>query len=656
MARPLLLAVLAAALGSSVLAAGGAAGDVPRLTQATPAATPALGHDRIGVRRGEEWLLRDSLEGGPARSYREGPAWRAVAGDTDGDGTDSLHLFKDGVWLLRDTERALPRVVQFGAAGDVPLLGDWDGDGTDTLAVFRAGRWSLRDGNGLTGTARSFAFGSPGDVPVVGDWDADGDSDLAVRRGATWFQRDSSTPGPASRRFEFGLPGDVPVAGDWDHDGRDSPGLFRDGTWFFRTSGPERSVTTRFGARGDQPVIRRVRGLAPGVQHRVLRNPAVPYTAHVATVDLAAASSPDTVLAQDRLRGLEVVSSMARRTGAVLAVNGDYALDDGRPVHLFASDGQLAQTPQLLGRALSLDARGTQVRMGFPDLRLSLSPNGVPGAPGRLSRFNSGGPLRGELAAYTAVGAGLPGPPRDACYAGVRPAGGRTMGPDGTVRTPLQVTGARCGGAPAAVPPTGAMLAGGLDSTFLRTIRPGQALQLTAQLGFPGAVDVLGGNPLLVVDGRVVEADVDGSGGFFARNPRTAVGVTAKGSLLVVVVDGRQGAYSSGATLRETAELMRALGAVTAINLDGGGSSEMWVNGLVATRPSDGRERPVSSALTVLRGADTGQSGLAPAQSPSGTGAAAEDPASTGGLLDALQRDGVPLPVELVDVAERFAG
>ena len=664
--RRLLLAAFSAGLLATPLALPSVA-DSPTLTPATRAATPDLGHDRLGLRRGDAWFLRDSLDGGPtSRSYREHlSGWIPLAGDTDGDGGDSVSLFKDGIWLLRDQERGLPRVIRFGMPGDQPLLGDWNGDGTDTLGVFRAGRWHLLDAN-VPGPARVVGFGVAGDTAVPGDWDGDGDTDIAVRRGPRWFQRDSSTAGPAVRSFDWGMPGDIPLAGDWDHDGKDTPGLFRDGAWYFRAgSFPSPVQSTRYGMRGDWPIVRRTPSLAPGVQHRVVRNDAVPYTAHIASVILSAVSSPDTVLAQNRLRGLETVSVMARRSGAVLAVNGDYALSSGRPVHLFANNGVMAQTPQLLGRAMGLDARGTRVSMGFPDLQVKVSA-GLDSA--RLTQVNSAVPSGRDLAAWTSFGEGLARPPAEYCYAGVRPAGGRTMDTSGAVRSPLSVTGVRCGGPAPLVPSSGAMLTAvrdPRDSAFLRSLRIGQSVEMTAQLGFPGAVDVIGGNPLLVNGGKVVDGDVDGSSDFFGRNPRTAVGVTGDGRLLLVTVDGRQGSYSAGATLRETAELMRSLGAVSALNLDGGGSTEMIVNGLVANRPSDGRERPVSSALTVLHGGDSGQAGLlavptgslltavAPADGP--RTAASTDPASTGGLADSLRRSGVRLPPDLAGAADAYA-
>jgi hypothetical protein len=151
--------------------------------------------------------------------------------------------------------------------------------------------------------------------------------------------------------------------------------------------------------------------------------------------------------------------------------------------------------------------------------------------------------------------------------------------------------------------------------------------------------------------------EVDGTGDFFGRHSRTAVGVTGDGRLLLVVVDGRQPGYSRGMTLRELAELLRRLGAVQAMNLDGGGSSEMVVNGLTANRPSDGRVRGIANALVVLPGADTAQPPAVVPVAPLGgslDGPSASDPGSTGGLADALQDDGVPLPVELRRTAASF--
>ncbi len=671
--RPLLAAAVAGALLAPLVPAVLSA--APASAQAAPApAQPTLGYDRIGVRRGDTWYLRDALDGGPNRSYREHIAgFQPVAGDFDGDGVGTVSLFRDGVWLIRDAEQGTARQVRYGSAGDQPVVGDWDGDGVDTIGLFRKGRWFLRAGNGSSSISRQFGFGQAGDVAVVGDWDGNGTDDIAVRRGTRWYQRDAASGGLSSRSFVFGNLGDIPVAGDWNHDGKDTPGLFRDGTWYFRQgSFPSPYQSTRFGLRGDRPVVRRTPGLAPGVTHEVASLPSAPWVAHIATIDLAAASSPETVLSNDRLEGTDTVSSMVRRSGAVLGVNGDFFLGSGRPVHLYANDGRLIQTPTTLGRAFSLDATGTKFSMGYPDVRATVtaSTTATPTATLSAPRWNNGFADGNDLSAFTAQGALLETPPDERCYAALLPGGQRTVGPDGYITTPSRIGSSRCGGSRPDVPTVGAMLAGdpfGAGGAFLRSVVADSTATLRTQLGFPGAVDAMGGNPNLV-DNGFISRDVDGSGAFFERASRTAVGATANGKLLVVVVDGRQPGYSRGMTLRELAELMQTLGAVNALNLDGGGSSTMVVNGLVANRPSDGRERSVSNALVVLPGADPGQADLATgaptttsrlqvgggAASSSLRGAAATDPGSTGGLADALLRQGVPVSPELRRTASQF--
>lgn len=112
--------------------------------------------------------------------------------------------------------------------------------------------------------------------------------------------------------------------------------------------------------------------------------------------------------------------------------------------------------------------------------------------------------------------------------------------------------------------------------------------------------DALAAGPRLVVSGEVrVTLEEEGFFGSYLRepHPRTAVGRAADGALILMVVDGRQSG-SRGATLDELARLMLEAGAVDALNLDGGGSSTLAVNGALVNRPTGGTaERQVMSAL-----------------------------------------------------------
>lgn len=118
------------------------------------------------------------------------------------------------------------------------------------------------------------------------------------------------------------------------------------------------------------------------------------------------------------------------------------------------------------------------------------------------------------------------------------------------------------------------------------------------------AVHVVGGYPELLDGGaRVGDLLVSGNPSFAAsRHPRTAVAVSVEEPrLFLVVVDGRQGDYSTGMTLPELTQLLEALGAEEALNLDGGGSSVLVVRGRTVSRPSDDAgERPVVNALLLV--------------------------------------------------------
>jgi hypothetical protein len=115
----------------------------------------------------------------------------------------------------------------------------------------------------------------------------------------------------------------------------------------------------------------------------------------------------------------------------------------------------------------------------------------------------------------------------------------------------------------------------------------------------------VGGGPVLVHDGAVRvtwEEEVffgSGIGEPTDLQPRTAVGYTADGKVLLIVADGRL--ISRGMTLIELAQVFVDLGAVEALNLDGGGSSTMVVANRLVNAPSDGRQRPVASALVLAR-------------------------------------------------------
>ncbi|MDP9861021.1 MULTISPECIES: phosphodiester glycosidase family protein [Streptosporangium] len=114
---------------------------------------------------------------------------------------------------------------------------------------------------------------------------------------------------------------------------------------------------------------------------------------------------------------------------------------------------------------------------------------------------------------------------------------------------------------------------------------------------------IMGGGVGLLRNGRVrITAQADGHASvvmMLRRHPRTLVGVTKSGGLILATVDGRNPGVTVGASMVEAAQLMRWLGAKQAMNLDGGGSTAMVVNHKVINRPSDGSERTVGDGLFI---------------------------------------------------------
>lgn len=115
----------------------------------------------------------------------------------------------------------------------------------------------------------------------------------------------------------------------------------------------------------------------------------------------------------------------------------------------------------------------------------------------------------------------------------------------------------------------------------------------------------VGGGPVLIHDGRIRITDREEQ--LFPAThrdgehlPRTAMGYTRDGRLIILVVQGRTPGVAAGASLQEEAEILLELGCYEALNLDGGGSSCMLVNGKETITPSDAQgQRPLPAVFLI---------------------------------------------------------
>jgi len=306
--------------------------------------------------------------------------------------------------------------------------------------------------------------------------------------------------------------------------------------------------------------------------------------AHILDIDPSAGYILKPVLSNDAIVNLETVKSMADRTQAIAAVNASYFALSGDILGLTKIDSTIVSTAGLSRTAMGIGQDG-KVMIGQVDYDGALIlPNGTRMAVAGVNCERGANNLVLYNRYYDAATDTNP------------------YGIEYTIINDM-VTAINTNNSP--IPADGVVLsAHGTAAQSLAALKIGDKIKITETLGpvWDQAVHVLGAGPTSVKNNGVylsTKAEEFGPDVASGRAPRTALGVTKDGHILLAVVDGRQ--YSSvGFTLLEMALFMQEAGAIQAMNLDGGGSSEMVVSGNVVNKPSDLRERRVGSALVVL--------------------------------------------------------
>jgi len=300
--------------------------------------------------------------------------------------------------------------------------------------------------------------------------------------------------------------------------------------------------------------------------------------------------------------GLETTSSIAARAGAIAAVNAGFFRTTGtyrgEPTGVLAIDGKVMSEP-LEGRAaFGLIAKPASTKIIFGHLKFS----GFIESRRVIRRAIDGvNRPRGadELIVYT-------------------PEFHRTTltTPDGieAVVYRNRIIRIRDGGS-SVIPANGLVIsAAGRARDWVRAnLQSGSRINIEIKLipvenemaeAWKRASFIVGAGPQLIKDARIaLTTEAEGIAERFAsdRHPRTAIAKLKDGRILLATVDGRQPGVSVGMTLAELASLLREFGAVDGINLDGGGSTTMVINGKLVNAPSDQTgERPVSDALLIV--------------------------------------------------------
>ena len=116
----------------------------------------------------------------------------------------------------------------------------------------------------------------------------------------------------------------------------------------------------------------------------------------------------------------------------------------------------------------------------------------------------------------------------------------------------------------------------------------------------------VGGGPVLLQNGEIMITNNEelkfAGKAIDDKHPRTSMGYTSDGRLIVMVIEGRHPGIAEGATLTQGAQLLKDIGCMEALNLDGGGSSCMLINGKETITPSEkGVERPVPAVFIISK-------------------------------------------------------
>jgi len=351
--------------------------------------------------------------------------------------------------------------------------------------------------------------------------------------------------------------------------------------------------------------------IAPGIDYftstdKTLVDSAGPIALYLLELDPARVRLTDT-LARGEALGFDTVNNIAARHNAIAAINGGYFnRTTGEPVGVLKVGGELVSDyPIVRGVVLIKSPAVGATSLEFEQLSVRMTLSFVVG--NRTWRIPIDGVdttrERGKVMLYT---------PRYHADTDTAPTGTEwTL--DGT---PLHVTGLRRGQGRTLIPKYGAVLSfGGTDlppalaalaiDTRVSLTTSWTTLNGMAAAHLDQAESIVNGAGLLRLHGRTMTnwergEGLDPAAFVNMRHPRTLIGVDAAGKIWMAAIDGRQPDYSIGMTLPDLVRLSLRLNLQDALNLDGGGSTTMVVNGRIVNKPSDPTgPRQVNDAILV---------------------------------------------------------
>ncbi len=289
--------------------------------------------------------------------------------------------------------------------------------------------------------------------------------------------------------------------------------------------------------------------------------------------------------AASTLSNKKTVRGIAQSTNSIVAINGGFFKPQtGVPLGTLMIDKKIYTGPIYDRVAMGIFENGYDV--GRVQLDASITGNGV---NIKIDNINQPRMLSSYILAYT----------RDwGSYAPASPQYG----------VQLQIVGNKITAAsanPLSIPENGYVIVGPKSKLSQLFGAKKVSVKISTNPKWDNVEHIISGGPYLVKNGEVfVDMTAQKLQSIGGRNPRTAIGYTKDNDLILITADGREGS-SIGLTLVELAALMKSLGCINAINLDGGGSTVMYIKGQIVNRPAQNGGIALSNALVISKKTDS---------------------------------------------------
>lgn len=289
------------------------------------------------------------------------------------------------------------------------------------------------------------------------------------------------------------------------------------------------------------------------------------------------------VLSYDSIFGFEKLSEICKRTGAYAAVNGGFFYEFGDPVGMVAVNGEVLTKSTGLSPVLVVDKSGARFETFYSGLSLVLENKKI-----KVDEMNRIG-KKNQVVMYTNEFGST----------------NRTEIANTSILIENNTVTSIVKDVQEVNIKKGSLLISFYGEKSLLPqelgIKAGDKAEVKIEpyLGYGFQAYECGS--MLVRDGKPVVPERDRwAGALGNRDPRTVVGIKNDGRMVLLVADGRQPGYSSGLTGDEMAGYLISIGVTDAAMLDGGATSQMYVDGQLKNRPSyKGIERPVAGAFII---------------------------------------------------------